>query len=329
MIATMRARTTTWATLCCALLVTLVAAVWLHLQADTDTATAGVSRDAYTAADTPDAEPKPPRMADTGALIASVPVQPSDDPHAPGVLDLIDALDARARNGDAVAACTLGTALRTCVGRLSNLRESDEQLANRIAGLHSETHRAIEIDRAIEREADDRRWQRHCAGVDEAHRPLAMHYLLLSAQRGNPAAMAGFLCFQLSAADLVRFPELARLYHDHAPALLDAGIRAGEPMAIVLLHMNLNLGYRSTAPLSGVIPAHWQEPDLVQALHDRLLSVLEPDALSETDGVTAHPRADAIWNAHYVDSPQLALFADAGRSGTDMQGQRRSRCEAE
>jgi hypothetical protein len=236
-------------------------------------------------------------MPDTSVRMPVVPVEAVTLQHLP-VRQQVAQLDARARAGDAVAACRLATELQRCL---------------------IERWRAGAGGGRPEQLAEQQRLQAHCATVDSVgDRVRSLEYLLVAANRGNTAAMALFAGADLNAADLVRDPALYHLYRTHARRLLEQALAAGEPLALLIVSLNFpwpGMGV-PMGPAAAIIPAAWNDVGLVRALQERVQRELDgPGRASAPPNPPLREediaRSDRIWEQTFANSSGLAKLRRA------------------
>lgn len=158
------------------------------------------------------------------------PLPPLDTP----VLDMMDALEARLRAGDARAGCRLAQELRRCHLAPMHLRaQSVESLAHRTGKNAELIEQAIEWEarKALRREA----LERVCAGLAREHFDRHFHVLRRTAELGHPVAMLDFADARgFLGAEYVRRPELLLEYRQLAPLMLQRALASGMPEAAYL-----------------------------------------------------------------------------------------------
>ena len=169
------------------------------------------------------------------------------------------------------------------------------------------------------------RMQAACAGIERAtHLAYAQNALLSAAQRGSARARAEFLRFPLGAADLLRHPELGRLYAANAPRLFEAMWEEGDVAAIEVIseatRPSLGDGQR---PAAFAVPESLQDPQLARALRERLMrATLTPSQLAAQPPrpSASHlppldpqvvARAEQLWADRFEASPALAALREA------------------
>lgn len=240
---------------------------------------------------------------------------------APGtsVLAVVDALDARARAGDDLAACRLAVELLTCVpfnlNRESRLQAVRERL---LAGQHPGRDLAQDLaslDRIAERNAQR---VHSCEGVDASVIRQAPRYALMGALRGNPTAVALFLSAdQVTPGMLVADPDLAAAYRQHGWPMLRAMIESGHPTSVFLWEAALPpRGSAAThavtfSPLAEMIPPEWRRPEVVRALQRRVqlaMGLPEPGGPRGSMDPTANAEAEDLFQRHFAHSPWMRLM---------------------
>lgn len=198
-------------------------------------------------------------------------------PDGTPVDQVIAALDARARAGDARAACRIGSELQRC-RRL----EHWEAYATHLPGgeLPAERRQAIL--------AEGQRLIEACERVAPSIHGDLPRYHLVAALRGNPHSAAQFVGEAVGAGDLVRDPQLYALYRAHAWRLFELAFEAGHPDALQAWSAAVVYGDSITrlVPLWGVMPDAWRRPELASALTMRV-HTRGPAAIDATQSAEA------------------------------------------
>jgi len=268
----------------------------------------------------PAAQRRRPAPAPTAtAASAAAPEAPALDDRP--LLEQLPELDARARAGDARAACDLGVALSNCLRMVE--RRPPVMTPDYIARQPEEAQaRLTEMTARMETRFE--RMATVCAGIErQTHLPLAQHYLLAAADGGNTVARAEFVKFPIGVADLIRAPELGRLYAAHAPRLFDAMWSEGDIAAIgVLGQAGMNLGGDMQRAAAIAVPEELRDAQLVRALMDlQMRAMLSARQLAaqppRMPGGTPPPdaetvaRAEQLWNERFEHSASVAALRDA------------------
>lgn len=240
---------------------------------------------------------------------------------APGtsVLAVVDALDARARAGDDLAACRLAVELLTCLPvnlhRERQLKEARERILAGHDAARDPAQDLASLDRIAERNAQR---VQSCEGVDASVIKQAPRYALMGALRGNPTAVALFLSGdQVTPGMLVADPDLAAAYRQHGWPMLRGLIESGHPTSVFLWGAALPPrgpaagNAVSYSPLTEMIPPDWRRPELVRALQRRVqLAMGLPDPGGPTGSMdpTANAEAEDLFQRHFAHSPWMRLM---------------------
>jgi hypothetical protein len=257
---------------------------------------------------------------------SSLPVVLDDRP----LVEQLPDLDARARQGDALAACDIGVALAHCLrftGRAPPLM-SAEYIARQPAKEQTQlTEMTARMGARFERIAAA------CTGIErETHLPLAQQYLLAAAQRGNTHARAEFVKFPLGVADLIRMPALGQLYAANAPRLFDAMWADGDVAAIEVINQaSMTPGMEMQRAAAIAVPEDLRNPQLARALRERLMraTLTERQLAAQPPrppGYTPPPidpeviaQAERFWNERFEHSDSIAALRglrDRAQAGT-------------
>ena len=162
----------------------------------------------------------PPKSGAAGSAVIAVPAPAARPGNASlpaldaPVAAVLPALEARARTGDAAAACRTAMEKIRCA-RVLAVSEADQ------ASAAPDIATRIAADRVA------------CAGISKGQTDDAWRYLSQAALAGNVAAMSLFARDpQLSARPPVETAEGWLVYRDHAERFLDAAIEHGDTMAL-------------------------------------------------------------------------------------------------
>jgi hypothetical protein len=196
-----------------------------------DALTATLEKGATAGTVTDPAMPRPSMPARSGTSRTPIETVPDDTP----ALELLARLDAPARQGDAAAACRLGSALLHCI-RINGVMPGGFRIDPETIASAPEDQQATLVNAAANMQERLERMGTACAGISrDTHQGLALHYLLSAAQGGNTAARARFVKASPTVTDVLQFPEIGALYTANAPRLFDAMWREGDPQAIEVL----------------------------------------------------------------------------------------------
>ncbi len=200
-------------------------------------------------------------------------------PDGTPVDQVIAALAARARAGDARAACRIGSELQRC----QRMEHWEAYATHLPAGeLPAERRQAIL--------AEGRRLIEDCARVAPSVQKDLPRYHLVAALQGNPHSAAQFAGAAVTAGDLVRDPQLYALYRAHAWRLFELAFEAGHPDALETWSAAVIYSDSSARlmPLWGVMPDAWRRPELAGAL---MMRVHRPGPVPIDPGQSAGARA--------------------------------------
>ena len=234
------------------------------------------------------------------------------------VLDVVAALDGRARGGDAVAACRLAVEVLTCSPQNLDRQLRSGHARSQIEALPPEDPRRSEWLARLEDIADrNAQRARACEGADGALLRRAPHYALMGALRRNPTSTAIFLSGdQVTAGMLVADPALAAAYRQHGWPMLRGLIESGHPTGAFLWHAALprtgtgGVQPLSMSPLSELIPADWRRPELAWALWQRVSQAIEAPVFGlppRSTDAAAQTDAEALFQRHFARSPWMHL----------------------
>lgn len=208
---------------------------------------------------------------DSTSRSASIPAPPAPARDAPlppddAAVDLvIAALDARARAGEARAACRVGSELQRCL-RMQYWDESRwlSQAAQTPLGPDNGEAMLSELDRLLARGAQLRD---ACARVAPQVSRELPRYHLVAALGGSAHSAAQFATgIAINPADLVRDPQLYALYRTHAWPLFLQAFEAGHP-DVLLAWTQASRGF---SLLGGLLPEDWRKPEVAHALAQRV-----------------------------------------------------------
>jgi hypothetical protein len=208
-----------------------------------------------------------PGMPLDGRIEASAPFDPvrvmtplvSDDM---AVLDLLELLGPRARGGDPVAACELGRALGQC--RMQAMMRMSSLPPPQLDVDHPD------LDRYVDREASRQEWAerltQRCDGIGRDALTEAATFTAQAAINGHLPSLLDFLhAPMMSAGDFIRSPALIDAYRTQLWPLLRRAFAEGHGPIARAAMMQLALPHVAS-PLSGVVPAEYQDPEAAQAL---------------------------------------------------------------
>jgi hypothetical protein len=241
-----------------------------------------------------------PVFAESGSHATRANAQPAHlngalPPDGTPVDQVIDALDTRARAGDARAACRIGSELQRC-RRLEHW--STYATRSPSGETPSEQRRAII--------AEGQRLIEACSRVDAGVQDDLPRYHLVAALQGNPHSAAQFVGEAVMGGDLVGDPQLYALYRAHAWRLFELAFEAGHPDAIEAWYASVALGngMERLSPLSGVMPDAWRRPDLAAALAMRAHRP-DPGPIEVKDSaedLALRQEVEQIYQTHFAHS---------------------------
>lgn len=303
-----------WSLAVCAVIAAAAGGWWLGRQPPTGAT--GTSQ-----APTPVAAPAMPeaQSATETAAAREPAAAPPVAPQAPEsiakrpLLDQLDVLAQSARGGDQDAACRLGTAVLRCFEHADTRQPIFEPGADATwFAQATPEQQARVIDTIAKMGERARRMDEYCRGVTRtAHQRAALEFLLVAARAGNSVARHEFIAADLEPVDLLRDPQLARLYADNAPAVFRAMWDEGDPRAIDLLVRFAGGRQASVQAGSHAIPPQLLDSGLVRALRDVQSVHLfgferQPAPHEEPIGPAARADAQRIWDERFETSGHVA-----------------------
>ncbi len=238
------------------------------------------------------------------------PLAPARDAPLPpddGAADqVIAALDARARAGEARAACRVGNELQRCL-KMQYWDESRWLSQAAQTELDPEAGEAMfaELDRLLARGAQLRD---ACARIAPQILRELPRYHLVAALGGNVHSAAQFATgIAIDPADLVRDPQLYALYRAHAWPMFLQAFEAGHP-DVLLAWAQASRGLHM---LGGVLPEEWRKPEVAQALAQRVVfraplspavqpQRLSPEQAADMEDLYRQRFEQSRWEAQYV-----------------------------
>jgi hypothetical protein len=255
-----------------------------------------------------------------GSLVLKTPAPPSDLAGLPA-LQQLELLDHRARHGDADAACRLGDTLRRCLlHRKQTKPDYGAPLLLQLAEL-PEAQRNQQIKLIARMQEGWQRVQAHCEGIEiEEQLAPMMQHLLQAALAGRVNARYDFVASRLSLSDLLRQPQLGRLYMQHAPQLFDRMLAEGDPRTIDVLHEFAGVQYPEQRQVAWhAIDASLRDVGIVRALWIlRMERTRPPGVISHAAhalrgqeppiGADAWEHAERLWNEHFERSPAVEVL---------------------
>ncbi len=203
-----------------------------HPERSGTTTTASASEDRRLGAQAHESRREPKKGVNRKAFHTHVPL-PLPPPSTP-VAQLLPELDARARGGDAAAACRLGAELMECSGlpqRERELLNYKEKMLKREPLPDPEkekTRLALEVDWLARSEAMLESSEKHCAGVDEKHWIDIYDYQRIAAASGHLPSMRFLLFRPALELDVFAQIEQYRRFPDDARRVLERTVRAGD-----------------------------------------------------------------------------------------------------
>ncbi len=242
--------------------------------------------------------PHPARLAPA----PDAPLPPDDV----AVDQVIAALDARARAGEARAACRVGSELQRCL-KMQYWDESRwlSQAAQTELGPDTGEAMFAELDRLLARGAQLRE---ACARVAPQVRRELPRYHLVAALGGNIHSAAQFATgIAIDPGDLVRDPQLYALYRAHAWPLFLQAFEAGHPDVLLAWAQ----ASRGNHMLGGVLPEEWRKPEVAQTLAQRVVfrdprspaiqpQQLSPEQAAEVEDLYRQRFEQGRWEPQYV-----------------------------
>lgn len=235
------------------------------------------------------------------------------------VAGILDALEARAQQGDSAAACRISAELAACDRVLgADPAARERAMAARIARAPevggAADRRIEEIARAIELEAQ---LVERCADVPVHWFSRRPHLDLRAAQLGDLDAALRFVSGDgMSAGELVREPHLAALYRANAWPLFLQLIEAGDMYAPMLWAAAAS-DVRQEHLLSAVMPQEWKRRGAVaRALARRVLEPAMAAGLAIVDeehlvSPQGQAEAAALFEARFAPSARFTVQREA------------------
>jgi len=301
---------------------------------------------------TEQAKPQPAEatpVAETPVRSAPV-VQPSSSAEAPApsaitaharllppegtpLLEIFDELDARAKQGDAAAACRLGAELMRCqdANPAPSFGNDDAQIAGLLASENASDARVAEAaEFLIGVESAVLSVGRICRGVEHRKLPNPLRYFHRAGQAGHRRSMVEFLTRTAFNADQIfDDPGLVGLYDADALNFFQALLQAGDPRVLdIWRYATLN----DRSPLARLLPLEWRDRRVVTEL-DRLIAESAPQSNQRTgrrarqESPTDAQRhlAEQLYQLHFANSPLLYTkptdpFADMMSGKLDRYG---------
>jgi hypothetical protein len=234
-------------------------------------------------------------------------------PDGTPVDQVIAALDARARSGDARAACRIGSELQRC-RRLERWETFAAGLTGR--ALSKEQRRAIVLEGQRLIEACDR--------IAPSIQQDLPRYHLVAALQGNPHSAAQFVGDVVMAGDLVSDPQLYALYRAHAWRFFELAFEAGHPDAVETWYATVALGdeFGRLSALSGVMPDAWRRPELATALALRAnrRDPLPIEGTESAEDLALRQEVEQIYQTRFAHSRwQRQYSIDKGLQGAERE----------
>lgn len=228
---------------------------------------------------------------------------------APGtpVREAMAALDARARAGDALAACRLISELSLCKAVRDWSPAAEQAAINRLALLLKDGDDVADSARQLQAIIDiNNEAKRNCEGIDDADLRALPEYAFAGARSGHPPSMAYFAAGHVGGEQLVADPALYNAYRQHAWPMFQRALEAGYPPAVATWNWALNAN--GFAYFAGVIPEPWRKPGVARLLNERLQieQGVIPQSPPRADIDPADLlEADALFMRHFQNSPWL------------------------
>ncbi len=201
--------------------------------------------------------------------------QPLPDANTP-LVDVIDAMEDRARRGEVRAACWVGEALRQCHAHSARERQaidSDEQIAERIARQNlSAAEQDRQLRGALRRRDEAQRLGRVCEALPRERSRRAPYFLLQAGQAGHVPSVLRFVQLDpySGAIDMVADPALAQLFHQHAVPMLIRALETGSPAAI--FQWNLQLMPGTVSLVRDRLPPELSHDRVAAAVSERVMA---------------------------------------------------------
>lgn len=228
---------------------------------------------------------------------------------APGtpVREALAALDARARAGDALAACRLISELSLCKAVRDWSPAAEQAAINRLALLLKDGDDVADSARQLQAIIDiNNEAKRNCEGIDDADLRALPEYAFAGARSGHPPSMAYFAAGHVGGEQLVADPGLYNAYRQHAWPMFQRALEAGYPPAVATWSWALNAN--GFAYFAGVIQEPWRKPGVARLLNERLQieQGVIPQSPPRADIDPADLlEADALFMRHFQNSPWL------------------------
>jgi len=248
-------------------------------------------------------------VPDNNSTAAPAPTASALEHPAPGTpaRDVLAALDARARAGDALAACRLISELSLCKAVRDWSPAAEQAAINRLAMLLKDGDDVADSARQLQAIIDvNNEAKRRCEGIADDDLRALPEYAFAGARTGHPPSLAYFAAGHVGGEQLAADPALYNAYRQHAWPMFQSALEAGYPPAVASWNWALNSnGY---AYFAGVIPEPWRKPGVARHLHERLQ--IEQGAIPQTSPRTdTDPadlvEADALFMRHCQNSPWL------------------------
>jgi hypothetical protein len=240
-----------------------------------------------------------PRVPPGARIEASAPRDPAHAAAAPvtddmAVLDMLELLGPRARAGDPVAACELAGALGQC--RMQALMRAAPPPPPPV----DVDHPAFKsyVDREASRQEWAERLSRRCDGIGRDALAEGASFTAQAAVNGHLPSLLDFLHMpNMAAGDFIRSPALTDAYRTQLWPLLRRAFAEGH---LATAHAAMvQLALPVAGPLSGVVPAQYQDPEAARALLAMLRDAegLAPPSLHQLTGNPEPPSEQAIATA--------------------------------
>lgn len=224
------------------------------------------------------------------------------------VREVLEALDARARGGDALAACRLMSELRLCKRARDWTPAAEQAAVDRLAAYLGDEDDIDDSARQLQAIVDtNNRTKAACEGITDADVGKLPEYAFAGALAGHVPAMSAFAsATEINGERMVADPALYNTYRQHAWPMFQRAIEAGYPYAVGTWSWALNSG--GYAYFAGVIPPEWRKPEVARLLNDRLRAeqgqiAAVPAAPDLDPAVIAE--AEALYRRHFENSRWL------------------------
>lgn len=247
----------------------------------------------------------------TAAVAYAQPLPPDGTP----LLEIFDELDARAKQGDAAAACRLGAELVRCSSATTTPRfgADDKQIAEMLANENaSDTKVAEAAEFLMGIESGVLTTARICRGVDLSQLPNPQRYFHRAAMAGHLPSMMQFLTTTgNSIYDLFDDPGLIELYNRDGYKIFQLALRAGDPA--ILDHWSIATSNKRDA-LARLLPKPMRDPRLLEALRAQI-DIAAPGVHRS---IGRHPdhgepspeqldQAEQMFQQYFAGSPRLGV----------------------